>query len=248
MRGGAFGSGGFYTRSAMRFPHGREVRDHSVGFRVACGPAAPGSGTFPGDPAGAARRLVDLGRREVEEGRAEEAANDFTRAAALAPNDPQLFLDSGWWVVGPYREDLAAACPPEASTDPSRPVAGVAPDDGGPAPRLRWRSMMTHPSSGIDFGGIFEPAEHVAAYALAEVWSASDRDAVLAIGSDDHSRVWLNGSLIHEFAESERTATGPDAFRVPVRLKAGRNRLLAKVTNGEGPHVLYVRILPAHPG
>ena len=243
MRGGAYGAGGFYTRSAMRVHQTRETRNHSVGFRVVCGPAAPGSGTFPGDPAGTARRLVDLGRREVEEGRAEEAANDFARAAALSPDDPQLFLDSGWWVIGPYPEDLARVFPPEAGADPSRPVDGVAPDAGGPTPRLPWRSAPTHAQGGVDFVGVFDPPEHITGYALAEVWSSKDREAVFSIGSDDRSRIWLDGQLIHEFDPPEDTATPPDTFRAVVRLRAGRNRVLAKVTNGANPHRLYLRIL-----
>ncbi len=247
MRGGAFGSGGYYTRSALRYQQGVGVRNHSVGFRVVCRPRGDAFAGAPARPTREARRLIDLGRREAEQGLADEAAAHFARAAGLAPDDPQLFLDSGWWVVGPYREGLAERCPPESDPDPSRPVAGVAPDDGGPAPRLRWRSMMTHPGGGVSFAGAFEPEEHVAAYALAEVWSTADRDAVLSIGSDDLARVWLNGALVHEFAGPDRTATGPDASRVPVRLKAGRNQLLAKVTNGVGPHVLYVRILPEPP-
>src|SRR6185437_12406479 len=73
------------------------------------------------------------------------------------------------------------------------------------------------------------------------------RDAVLSIGSDDRSRVWLDGALVHEFDPPEHAATGADAFRVPVRLRRGRNRLLIKVTNGLNPHRFYLRIITDRP-
>ncbi len=247
MRGGAMGSGGFYTRSAMRYGERVEIRDRTRGFRVVCGPASGGSGALPADPEQAARRLIDLGRREAEAGRGKEADADFARAAALRPDDPQLFLDAGWWVVGPYPEDLATTFPPEVDPDPSRPVAEFTPAGGGSVPPLRWRPVATGARGLVDFAGVFEPSEHISAYALADVWSTTRRDAVLLIGSDDLSRVWLNGELVHEFRSPDNTATTPDAFRVTVRLRAGRNRLLAKVTNGLSPHRLYLRIVTDPP-
>jgi hypothetical protein len=189
-----------------------------------------------------ARLLVDLGRRGAEQGRIKKADAHFARAAALRPDDPQLFLDSGWWVAGPHADDLATACPPEVAPDPSLPVAGVA-RDGGPAPRPRWQTVATVVQGAVDLAGSCEPSEHISAYALVDVWSTPERDAVLLIGSDDLSRVWLNGELVHEFRSPDNTATGPDAFRVMVRLRAGRNRLLARVTSGLSPHRLYLRIL-----
>ena len=85
MRGGAFGSGGFYTRSAMRFSHGRDVRDRSVGFRVACGPAEGRAGELPVDSLQAARILIDLGRREAEQGRARRPTPSSPAPRACGP-------------------------------------------------------------------------------------------------------------------------------------------------------------------
>ena len=46
--------------------------------------------------------LIERGRLLAELGRASEADADFARAAELAPDNPQLFLNAGWWVAGPY--------------------------------------------------------------------------------------------------------------------------------------------------
>src|SRR5438874_2025753 len=118
---------------------------------------------------------------------------------------------SGTWrrSATPRTSPTRRATPPEAGADPSRPVDGVAPDIGGPAPRLPWRSAPTHAQGGVDFVGVFDPPEHITGYALAEVWSSKDREAVFSIGSDDRSRIWLDGQLIHEFDPPADAAPPP---------------------------------------
>jgi WD40 repeat protein len=169
---------------------------------------------------------VALARRESEAGRREQAEAAFTRAADLAPEAPQVFLDGGWWVSGPYPEELAKICEPESQTDPSRTDL--------------WREAPTGPSGLVDLGAALGHAVHISAYAMTYVYAREPRPVHLLVGSDDALCVWLNGELVHEHPEPR--AGAPAQETVAVNLAAGRNLLLAKVTNATGDHLLYLTV------
>lgn len=184
----------------------------------------------PNDPA------VWLARRRAfaELGWRERADADFAKAAALTPDELDRFPQAGWWVVGPYPENLKLPCPPEKDPDPSRPVAAL-----GSAAELHWRPAPTEPDGKVDLRAIFN-AEHNSAYALTYVYSPEERTATLMVGGDDRVRVWLNGSLVHETNRANGWAWGLD--RVRVTLKSGRNTLLCKISQDIVSHYLFLRI------
>ena len=80
--------------------------------------------------------LIARGRFHAECGEHQKADADFARAASLAADELNGFLEAGWWVAGPFPADLKTACPPERDPDPSRPIAAV-----GSATPLSWRSV-----------------------------------------------------------------------------------------------------------
>jgi hypothetical protein len=167
----------------------------------------------------------------------------FTRAAVVAGGDPQVFLDVGWWVVGPYPSNLLASYPPESSPDPSLPVNGVplAPRESPSV--LHWQ----HLRPGLaDFENVLTPrtdAADISAYALAHVYAPAERPATLAIGGVNPMRAWLNERLIYEYDPARPSPEERDL--VPVTLRAGRNTLLVKVATGDGPMKAYVRFVPS---
>jgi|GEM_PF-860572 len=174
------------------------------------------------------------GRAFAQLGQPNKADADFAKVASWTPDELNTFIEAGWWVVGPYPEDLKLPCPPEKNPDPSRPVATA---DG--SKELRWQSAPTGLHGRVDLQPIFN-ADHSSVYALTYVYSPDERTATLLVGGDDLVRVWLNGRLVHE---TIRRIWAPwDLDRVPVTLKAGRNVLLAKVHNYSGPHYLYLRL------
>jgi WD40 repeat protein/serine/threonine protein kinase len=181
-----------------------------------------------------AQRPADLRlRTEVfaRQGDWERAAADFERCRALGDAAP--WLQTGWWVAGPFSDDLRASAPPEANLDP------IQADEHTKAERL-WRLAHVEARQGLDLGALFDHAEHISAYALTRVYCAAPCAAKVLLGSDDSVRLWLNGRLVHENL-THRPAL-PDQDVVPITLMAGWNTLLAKVVNGTGEHVLYLRL------
>ncbi len=70
-------------------------------------------------------------------------------------------------------------------------------------------------------------------YAKTTLVAPAEQDVLLAFGSDDGIKVWLNGRLIHDLWTTRGHTPAQDV--VKAHLKAGPNVLLVKITN-EGTH------------
>jgi tetratricopeptide (TPR) repeat protein len=176
---------------------------------------------------------IARGRHFAEQGDQRSADTDFHRAAVLAGDDLSGFIEAGWWVVGPYPEEMGRVCPPELDPDPAHPAL----DDNGSGV-LRWRPVATGRGGLVSLKQIFA-SDHISAYALAYVDAPRERTALLHVGGSGKVRIWLNGQFVHETAAAvARWHLDP----VPVTLRAGRNTLLAKATAADGTHDLYVRL------
>jgi transglutaminase-like putative cysteine protease len=71
------------------------------------------------------------------------------------------------------------------------------------------------------------------------VVSTTERAAVLRLGYDDRAKVWLNGDEVH--AADASHAAFLDQVAVPVRLRAGDNRLVVEVEQSTGAWRLIAR-------
>jgi WD40 repeat protein/serine/threonine protein kinase len=188
-----------------------------------------------------ARLWVERARALIRQGRAEPADAALAHAAGAAGSDLQVFLDHGWWVIGPYPSNLRASYPPESGPDPSQPVSSV-PIMPREAPAvLHWQDPDPGFNDFEDALATPPDAADFSAYALVHVYTREQRPATLAIGGVNPMRVWLNERLIYEY-DPGRPAPHAREF-VPVVLRAGRNSLLVKVATGEGPMKAYVSFL-----
>ncbi|MHB8861728.1 MAG: SUMF1/EgtB/PvdO family nonheme iron enzyme [Pirellulaceae bacterium] len=183
-----------------------------------------------GDPA----VLIQRARMYIELGRPTLADADYLRAAGLVPEQLDQFLQAGWWITGPYRGELSEAYPLEQAADPAR-----TPDVGEGADALRWQRISPHFLGQVNVGALY-PGDNHSVYLLTYIYSPEERTAAFAVGGDDQVRVWLNGSLIHEFRSWRGDPAELDL--VPVALRAGRNTVLVKVRNGIGDFNLQMRV------
>ncbi|MBI1917216.1 MAG: protein kinase [Planctomycetes bacterium] len=185
---------------------------------------------------------IARGRFYAERGDHKKADLDFAKAATLTPDELNKFLEGGWWVAGPYAGDLKTSYPLEKEPDPSKPAAALAAPGGTGSGTRAWQFAPTGaPYGGVNLGTTFGSSAHVSAYALTYITSPDERSAMLRVGGGDGVRLWLNGRLVHEMTQENGWWVGLD--RVPVTLRAGRNTLLAKVSNrsGRSPH-LYLDV------
>jgi CubicO group peptidase (beta-lactamase class C family)/tetratricopeptide (TPR) repeat protein len=169
------------------------------------------------------RAWIELGRVRAQAGQTDRADDAFARAAALAPEDPQLFLEHGWWLAVPAPADRELD--PTSDIDPARPMAPGAP---GGEPRT-WTPTRTGYDGWIDFQSADPVSGPVEAAALGWIYAATDRDATLAVDASRRARVWLNGQLVHD-GRGRPGPTGLGRTAVPIRLRKGRNPLLVRAS------------------
>jgi putative heme-binding domain-containing protein len=121
-----------------------------------------------------------------------------------------------------------------ASPDLNLKLTGA---DGKP---VRWELVENDPSLG--FPGVDQVkyarqrrvrAEAVTNYFLVFADSSADQDVSLLLGSDDSCKVWVNGRQVHEYRGDRALMSGAD--QIKTSLKAGRNTIIVKVENHQGP-------------
>jgi hypothetical protein len=134
---------------------------------------------------------------------------------------------TGWRVAArPVPWDTRPQAPRLSAADLDRIVA-----------EIEARPPSPQPFSGGDFysldlSRVFGPNQNVVAYALRTLRSPREQAATLIAGGDDGLRIWLNGRLVID--RPGITASALDAFRVPVTLQPGANRLLVESGQGGG--------------
>ncbi|UCG47611.1 MAG: DUF1080 domain-containing protein [Phycisphaerales bacterium] len=106
----------------------------------------------------------------------------------------------------------------------------------------QWERLV--PFAGmINIAEVVGSEENAAAYLQARLWSDSDQQVGLELGSDDGVKVWLNGQVVHTNNASRAVAAGQDKFKVGV--KRGWNDLMLKITNGGGGWAACARVVGA---
>ena len=166
---------------------------------------------------------IELGRVLAQAGQGELSDAAFARAADSSPEEPQRFLERGWWIAGPL--PTVRELDPAADTDPARPIA---PANTGGEP-LAWTPTRTGYEGWINFKSAYPVDTSLDGAALTWLYVPNDRDVMLAVDALSKARVWLNGQLVHD-GEGQPGPTEIERIAVPIRLSKGRNSLLARVS------------------
>jgi cysteine-rich repeat protein len=155
------------------------------------------------------------------------------------PSDGYLRV---WLSAGPFVGTKSAdQCLPSADDLVADPDGAAQPTLGGDAGSLQWTALWST-SDRIeyltDYGEAPAPRE---VYNAIYVYSATDRDALLALGPDDGIRAWWDGTVVIDLATCQGTI--PDFVTAPVAMTAGWHTLLLKVRDQGGGWGNYARFL-----
>jgi len=189
-------------------------------------------------------------------------------AAAAAPETPSAAGRSAepsgqylreWLLCGPFPAltdadpDIEAIRLPGMYADflqasggetKAKPVAGQT--VSFPGGSCTWTRHISA-ADAVDLDSAITKADRVVAYAYAEVTSSADQACILALGSNDGVRAWLNGEMVLE-------APGPRGLQLdhnlaPVALRPGRNSVLLKIEERGNRWSFACRFLPlSHQG
>ncbi len=136
-----------------------------------------------------------------------------------------------WLVCGPYTQ------PGVVGAVALFPIA-FGPEKGE---AVTWKSLPRGDHANLT--ALFPGIDNSVAYLKAQFTAPAPGDAMLLIGSDDGVKAWLNGEVVH--SQNVDRGAIPDQDKVPIRLKAGANELMLKITQGGGGWMACARIVGA---
>ena len=149
-----------------------------------------------------------------------------------------MFVDS-WYMIGPWpnpgRKNLDTKFQPESVVDLDATYTGGRRDEA-PLP-VRWQfyqASAVEKNPGSEATGMITPpglSEFEIYYAYTELWLDEAADLWVAIGSDDQSKVWLNGQMIWKSADYYKPWVANEGLR-KVHFDKGINRVLLRLENG----------------
>ena len=139
-------------------------------------------------------------------------------------------------VAGGFEKDWLGERGGEAAIRPVEKMTHTLADGS----KISWRSVTAWGDTADLSDGVGLKRD-LAGYAFATVSRKESGKALLAIGSDESIRVWLNGALALD-RRTQRQLTF-DEDQVEVDMKAGENTLLVKLEQRVGPWTFCARVL-----
>lgn len=135
-----------------------------------------------------------------------------------------------WKLIAPFtnveRKGFDTEFPPEKEIKLDATYPGKNAD-------AKWTDFTSKDEYGmIDFNKPFTLLKEVTGYAYTEFDSAEERDAQIRLGCKNGWKVWVNGELLFARDEYHRGAK-LDQYKLPVRLKKGKNAILVKCCQNE---------------
>ena len=131
--------------------------------------------------------------------------------------------ESDWWIIGPFESEggFHRQFPPEREIKLSKSYKGK-------PGRVQWRQAEDSTFDGyIDLKELMKPGTWGVAYGWLSFQCPKARQAQLRIGTDDATKIWLNGEEV--WVRNVRRGARTDNDIILVRLKEGTNTVLIKV-------------------
>ncbi len=157
------------------------------------------------------------------------------KSASLTPDS--------WWIAGPFDNG-----PGDTGLDTLWPAEKAQPIDrtakfvGKHQVTVPWRTVRTNTEGYVDLQAFYgRDSNQVTSILYRGIESPIDQEGTLLLGNDDGVKVFLNGKEI--FVNRDHFAATRERHKIPVRLNKGRNDVLIKIVNGDGPYGFYFNLL-----
>lgn len=198
----------------------------------------------------AVARLIAQADHALQAGQTEKAKQQLERALQAATDKDQVeaivkrlkplgrtvnlqrhfgFITQ-WYMIGPFDNrggvGFAAEYPPERRVDLNAKLNGQL----GP---VKWTLVRTDDDYGLlDITRLFQNYKGSVMYAYTEFYSPREQDVEFRLATPNAWKLWLNGELLFGREEYHR-GTRMDQYRVPARLRRGKNTILLKICQNE---------------
>jgi hypothetical protein len=145
-------------------------------------------------------------------------------------------LEGPWHYIGPFDNEggagFDAVYPPEKEINLKKTYPTLDGDAG-------WKEFKNFKVGAMNDLRFFKQNDNACIYLYHEFEVADAVELPIALGSDDGLKLWLNGVKIVE--DNVVRSAAPDQDHATLKLKAGKNQLLVKVTQAAGEWVFYIR-------
>ena len=105
----------------------------------------------------------------------------------------------------------------------------------------KWTTVVPSADGLVNLQDLLKAGNEVQAYAVAFITSPKAQKAIFSVGTDDGGKGWFNGKQI--YSDDAGHGAAPGQTQIPVELKAGRNEVWLKVTQGSGGWGFYFDLL-----
>lgn len=207
-----------------------------------------GSGGGPGGSGGGPGSNAWFGGGGGGSGTATGSGNVFglpgRRVLARGPSPAWVYIDS-WYIIGPFdntrRANVDRKFPPETTVDlnatyPGKnnvPVRWEFQQAGqvNVMPRFSSYNARVRLPELDDQSNYQNNLQYVIYYAYSELWFERECELMIAVGSDDYSKLWINDQLVWVSGKRLKPWKIDEGYR-KVRFRQGVNRVLYRVENG----------------
>jgi len=184
--------------------------------------------------------------RDVIAGKMLQALRRGKRAEAERISREELGVIHAWKVIGPFKQrgasPMACVFPPEHDVDYAKEYPGEANVCKWWDPRPTG-VVEKKPTGWVKFNFAYQ--DDTATYALTFLTVPEETDATVYVRADDDLTVFLNDRLVENYINGGANgstlmawrgpyAAVPDAMKMGVHLRRGRNKVLVKVRNRRG--------------
>jgi len=173
----------------------------------------------PDEARSALKKIIDTTRNGGLRGKAEGVIKDMDKYRGYI---------TSWLGSGPYTQghSFNTAFPPEK------------PDAVG----VKWKALTKGVAPlNINLLAAIGPGGNRAAYMKTHVYSSTDQDVRLEMGSDDGIKVWINEKVVHSNPAVRGIRPGED--KAKASLRRGWNKVLVKIAQGGGDWAFCLRIV-----
>lgn len=144
-----------------------------------------------------------------------------------------------WLIIGPFSnqrgEGFDSMYPPEIDIEPDETYESL-------GQTVRW-TEHTFMDGYVDFDSVLNPNDNTTAYAYTRIYSPREQPVLLRFGCNGDLKLFHNYKEIYARRGIHRLQ--PAAERLPIKLYAGWNYLLVKVSERSGPWGFYMDVTDA---
>ena len=145
----------------------------------------------------------------------------------------QLGFVPNWRLIGPFDHVGTLNFNKEFPVETDWAKGTLKDEYEGKKETVKWKDELTvSPEGMIDLAAIYSNEKGCIIYAVTEFDSDKDQDAEVRLGCINGNKIWVNGKLVTS-NEVYHTGSQIDQYAEPIRLKAGKNRILLKLCQNE---------------